>query len=117
MNNRKTLIAVAVLVAVVAVAIPTCQMVGCNMKTGAVMPWGNHALPGFFSTCGGTYVFNSAPSAVVPAGTDSLLVVLVAAFIAAAALVVPRTEAHFVLARTGAPPPPPEDPLGARFRV
>lgn len=116
-NTRKALIALAIVVAVVAVVVPTCRMVGCSMSVGSTMPWGQQTTAGLFGDCGGTYVVNATPTAVVPAGADSLVVALVAAFLAAAALFSPRSVTRSALIVEPTPPPPPEDPRGMRLRL
>lgn len=115
-HNRKTLVALAIVIAFVAVVVPTCQMVGCSM-TGS-MPWGHHMEGfGFTSDCGGTYVTNSAPSAIVPAGADSLTLAVFAAVVAAVALSRPPLLVQAIRSHASDPPPPPEEPRGERFRV
>jgi hypothetical protein len=113
-NNRKALIALAIVVAIVAIVVPTCRMVGCSM--GGAMPWGHHAdFVGIYSYCGGTYVTSSAPAAIVPAGADSLVLALVASVVAAVALIRPPLVVQTVSAHASDPPPPPEDPKGERL--
>lgn len=112
------MVALAIVVALVAIVIPTCRMVGCApMKMGAAMPFGHQPLASIFSDCGGDFVINSAPVAVVPAGADSLTLTLSAAVLAAFALLVPRMTVSRANAVAFVPPPPPEVPRGERFRV
>lgn len=113
--HSRALIALAIVVAFVAIVVPTCRMVGCSM-TGGAMPWGHSMIPGFFGDCGGTYLTNGAPTAIVPSGVDSLVLALVFAVFAAAALYRPRTVVQRIVSHSADPPPPPEDPLGQRFR-
>lgn len=117
LNSKRALLVLIVVVAFVAVVVPTCRMIGCNMKMGAITPFGHHTLPGMYSTCGGEMVFNSVPQAVVPSGADSLTVALIGAVLAAVALLSPRSQSRFVPVRAQAPPPPPEDPLGTRLTL
>lgn len=109
--NRKALIALAIVVAFVAIVVPTCRMVGCSM---GAMPFGEMEMPGFFGACGGTFVTSGAPSAVVPAGADSLTVALVSLVLAAAVFFQPKVRAVHITMHPADPPPPPEDPLGMR---
>ncbi len=107
----------AVALALVAIVMPTCRMVGCAMEMGSVAPWGVQDVAGLFSDCGGEYVTSTAPFAIVPAGADALLVSLFAVAFAAVAGMVQLSasrSAAFVVAR---PPEPPEPPLGARLRL
>lgn len=122
LDNRKALIALAIAIAFLAVAIPTCRMVGCSMESGSMasmdmMHMGSGAELGFFSTCGGEYSTTEGPLAIVPLGADVLVLAFAAACVAAGALASPMTVSRPVLVADATPPPPPEDPLGVRFRV
>ena len=116
-NMRKLTLPLILVVAVVAVIIPACQMVGC---TGSmrylplITDVTSFTNP---SSCGGTFVFDKTPTAIVPAGADSLTLTLVAALGVAAVLFAPRVEARPVRIVRIEPPPPPEDPRGERFLV
>jgi len=102
----------AVVLAVV--LIPTCQMIGCTMSA---MPFfGGQGLT-ISAPCDGTYVTNSAPLGVVPAGAGSILLTLLAAVIVAMPLLFSSLRAQPVLIEVAEPPPPPEDPRGERLRV
>jgi hypothetical protein len=114
-HNRKALIALAIVVAFVAIVVPTCRMVGCSM--GGAMPFGHSNMAGFFGDCGGTYVTSTAPSAVVPAGADALVLALVTAVFAALVLAKPPVVVQAVRVHDADPPPPPEDPRGERLRL
>jgi len=117
LNSRKALVTLAVIVAVVAIVVPTCRMVGCSMEMGGVAPWGAQTVAGLFSDCGGEYVVSSTPVAVVPSGADSLTVALVAAVVAALALMVPALTSRPLALVAISPPAPPEPPLGVRLRL
>ena len=114
---RKLIVPLIVAVAIVAVVIPSCQMIGCTMPM-RFMPLITDGVsftnP---SSCGGTFVFGNAPSAVVPSGANSLMLTLVAALAIAAVLFSPRVEASPLRIVRVEPPPPPEDPRGERFLV
>lgn len=113
--NNRALIAIAIVIAFVAIVVPTCRMVGCSMGTGG-MSWGHVETPGFFGSCGGTYVTNDAPAAVVPAGADSLVLALVAVLMLAVLIAPPQLRVQQILAHSSDPPPP-EDPRGERLRI
>jgi len=113
---RKALLPLAIVVAIVAVAVPTCRMVGCDMDMGAmrfVPMQGVHLT----APCPGTWELSSAPAGTVPNGGGSLLLTFIAALAAVVVLFSPQVVSRPVLARVSNPPPPPDDPLGARFRV
>lgn len=116
-NHKRALIALAIALAFVAIVVPTCRMVGCSMTLGSAMPFGSQEMPGFFGSCGGTYVTSSAPTAILPAGTDALVLALVGAVIAALALMQPPASVQTIRVHAADPPPPPEDPRGERLRV
>ncbi|TLM79505.1 MAG: hypothetical protein FDZ75_08775 [Actinobacteria bacterium] len=113
---RRTMLALAIVIAIVAVVVPTCRMVGCSMETGSMGLMRGCEL-GFWSHCGGTWVTNAAPDAVVPAGSDALTLALVAMVAAALALLAPRVAASPVRVIDPTPPPPPREPRGERFRI
>lgn len=113
---RKTMLALAIVIAIVAVVVPTCRMVGCSMDMGP-MGFMHFGGVGFSSHCGGTWVTNVAPDAVVPSGADGLTLALVAMVAAALALLMPKMTASPVRVIEPTPPPPPQDPRGERFRI
>lgn len=116
-RHNRAVVALAIVVAFVAILVPTCRMVGCSMSSGGSMAWGHSMLPSFFGDCGGTYVTNGVPTAIVPGSMDTLVLALVAAVMAAAVLYRPRVAFQRIISHPPDPPPPPEDPLGARFTV
>ena len=115
-HMRRMLLPLAIVVAIVAIAVPTCRMVGCDMSMGA-MPFvpfnGSH----ISADCPGQWEVFTAPSSTLPSGSYSLILTLVAALVAAVVLFAPQVAPRPVLARVSNPPPPPEDPRGERFRV
>lgn len=114
-HSRKAQIALVIVVAFVAVVVPACRMVGCSM--GGAMAWGHMDGAGFFNDCGGEYITNSTPTAVVPSGADSLTLALVAAVMLALSLFTPRVSVQRIRSHSSDPPPPPTEPRGERFRV
>lgn len=115
-HNRRMMIALAVVIAVVAIVVPTCRMVGCSMPMSAPM-MGHLPMTILFGDCGGELVYNGAPTAVVPSGLDSLTVALLAAVMAAVALALPRTTPRAVFVSETGSPPPPVEPGGMRLRL
>jgi hypothetical protein len=92
-------------------------MVGCSINMGGAMPFGHQPTPGFFSDCGGSYVMNGAPAAVIPAGMENLVLTLGTFLLGAVALMSPSRSFGLVRARSSLPPPQPDDPLGTRLRI
>ena len=113
---RRFILPLAIVVAIVAIAVPTCRMVGCDMDMGA-MPFVPHNGPHLSSACLGQWEFNSAPTGIVPGGTDSLILSFLVAIAAVVVLTSPQRTARPVLAFAGDPPIPPLAPRGERFRV
>lgn len=111
------MVAVAIAVAFIAVVVPTCRMVGCSMSVGSTMPWGYQPMAGLFGDCGGEYLVNATPTAVIPPGLASLFLVLMALVLGAAMLHSPQRQASVARTSRSGPPPPPEDPRGMRLRV
>lgn len=116
-HTRKTMIVLAIVVAVVAIVIPTCRMVGCSMEMGGAMPFGTQWTPGFFADCGGEFVVNGTPVAVVPSVADALTLALLGSIVAALALWRPRVVVTPIRFVDASPPPPPENPRGERLRL
>jgi hypothetical protein len=116
-NSRKTMIALAVAVALVAIVVPMCRMVGCSMETGYMGFMHSGSAPGLFGDCGGEYTSTFGPAGIVPPGGQSLLLTLVAALGVAAFVFSPQRVVGHVSDVYAMPPPPPEDPRGERFRV
>lgn len=118
-NMNRFALTLAIMMALVAIAIPTCQMVGCDM---GLMPSG--AMPfmpdgGAYTDCPGEWVVNSGgQSGIIPSGIDSMTLTLLAGIVALAVFVLaPNVQVSRVQSYRTDPPPPPEDPLGMRFRV
>lgn len=111
-----TLGSLAVVIAVVAIMVPTCVMVGCTMSGGMMyVPFSD--TPSVSSSCGGTYVYSKTPVGVMPADA-STLIAFVAALLIAVAFVAPRLVAQGpVRALCGGPPPPPDDLGGVRLLI
>ena len=108
--------ALVVMMAVVAIAIPTCTMIGCDMGMGGGMPFMPSGA-GIFNSCPGEWVSNTGPAGVLPSGIENIVIVLGAFVVAAAITLAPRESTSMVQARAAEPPPPPEDPLGQRTRI
>jgi hypothetical protein len=121
LHSKKAMIAFAVVIAFVAIVLPTCRMVGCSMSSmGGSMggSMGMHDMGlSFNNACDGSMVTNVAPLAIVPAGAESLVLALVAALVAALVLFRPPVLVQAVRSHSTDPPPPPEDPRGERLRV
>jgi len=115
-NNRKTAVALVVMIAVVAIMIPTIAMVGCDMGMGSGMPFMPSGT-GIFNACPGSWVVSSSPAGVLPTDAMSLLLVFGAMLLAAAIVLAQRESVSVVVVESNDPPPPPEDPLGQRIRL
>jgi len=104
-------------IAVAAVVVPTCQMVGCDMSGGAMPYFGHITGTAISAPCGGTTVTNQSPPGIVPSTADSLTLALSVAVLGVMALVVsPQTE-ESALVEVIEPPPPPDDANGERLRI
>lgn len=117
-DMRRLLLPLIVVFAIVAVIVPTCQMVGCT----APMRFLPLVTTGLSITgpggCGGAFVFSNAPLAVPPTGADSLLLSLATGLaVAGAALFAPRADLTPVRVVRVELPPPPEDPRGERLLI
>jgi hypothetical protein len=115
-HMRRMLLPLAIVVAIVAVAVPTCQMINCDMEMGA-MPFVPFSGTRMSAECPGEWAVFTSPASTLPSGSDSLLLTLVAAIFAAVVLLAPQLAGRPLLVRVSNPPPPPEEPRGERFRV
>ena len=115
-NNRKVAMALVVMMALVAVGIPTLTMVGCDMGMSGGMPFMPSGV-GIFNSCAGEWVTNSGPVGVLPNGAENIILTLGALVVAIALTFAPRESIRMVQALVAEPPPPPEDPLGQRTRI
>ncbi|NTU71215.1 MAG: hypothetical protein HGB10_05295 [Coriobacteriia bacterium] len=113
---RGLTLSLVVVIALVAVAVPTCRMVGCDMDMGA-MPFVPFSGAHLTSDCGGEWAFSSTPVGTLPSSALNLLLSLAAAMVAALVLFGPQLASRPLLAMVSNPPPPPELPRGERFRV
>jgi ABC-type spermidine/putrescine transport system permease subunit II len=102
-----------IIIAMVAVLLPLCMMVGCGMSTTQML---GSSMLGFSSACATTMTSN-AEAAIAPANLQSLILTLVAALGAVFVFATPRHSTRLIRVLAEDPPAPPEDPLGARFIV
>ena len=115
-NNRRVAIALVVMMAVVAIAIPTITMVGCDMGMGGGMPFMPSGT-GIYNGCAGEWATTTGPAGVLPNGAENLLLALSVAIVAVAVTFSPPQTVMPVRIMADEPPPPPEDPLGQRTRI
>jgi hypothetical protein len=115
-NNRRVAMVLVTVMAVVAIAIPTCSMIGCDMGMSGGMPFMPSGT-GIFNACTGEWVTSTGPAGVLPSGAENLVLALSAVLLVAALVLAPRAEIRAVPAFIAEPPPPPEDPLGQRTRI
>ncbi len=106
-----------VVLAIVAIAVPTCRMINCEMDMSKGMPFMPRGLGIYNPACGGEWLTTTGPKGVVPGGAESLLLSFAVAVVMAVVLFAPQLSARPVFAFSAQPPPPPEDPRGERFRV
>ena len=81
--------ALIVMMAVVAIAIPTCTMLGCDMSMGQGMPFMPSGT-GIYNECSGEWFTSTGPAGIVSNGVESLMLSLVAAAFVAAVVLAPR---------------------------
>lgn len=106
------------MIALVAIVVPTCRMVGCSTEMGYTGFMHAGTTAGFFGTCGGEYSTTSGPEGIIPTVVQSILLSLIGAVALVAKLATPQFVSRPVWLVDASPPPaPPEDPRGERFRV
>jgi hypothetical protein len=116
-DSRKTMMNVMLAIALLAVAIPMCQMIGCEMgMCGGMMPFHHHGTT-LGNPCGGTWVGSASQVGILPTNIFSALIALIAA-IGLMAFVMPmmRESRQLVVIEANSPPDP-IPPRGERFRV
>lgn len=105
-------------IAVLAVAIPTCQMIGCEMSmcgTGMMMPI-HHTGTTFGEPCGGSWLGSAGQIGVVPEFSGLLTALFAALGLAALLLPATRDSRQLIVVEANSPPDP-ISPRGERFRV
>lgn len=115
-GNRKTILTVMLAIAVLAVAIPTCVMIGCdmgNMCGGMTAALGNFGST-FSNQCAGTVVANAGQIGIVSSELLTMLMALVA-IVAAFLMFAPRVHFEPVRLVDANAPPPPLEPRGERW--
>jgi hypothetical protein len=115
-DKRRRIMAVLLAVAMLAVAVPTYVMVGCDMgKCDGMTSISTQLGTSFGDACDGTWLASATVTGVIPGGFITILLTLIAAMAAAVALFSPSLELRPVrLVRANAPPPP-LDPRGERY--
>lgn len=113
LDIRKSLMVALLAVLVLAVVLPLCQMLACEMY--GEMPSG--PADGFAgAVCDALAMSSAAQPALTGSFASLLLLVAFALCASALALNSPR-KLSFELARAGAPPSPQLDPLGVRILI
>jgi hypothetical protein len=113
------MLALVIAIAVVTVAIPMCQMIGCSMSmSGGMMRISTHPGPSIGNPCDGLWMSSGGSQyGVPPSEFTTALLTLLAAIVAAVVLFSPRMAMRFVRIVDANGPPPPFEPRGERFIV
>lgn len=112
---RKVSLTMAVVVAMIAIALPLCQALACDMGMGSMSS--SFDGTGFSSACDLGTMITTAPAGVVPPGAQSLLFSLAMLVVMALVTVFPPRQLRLVRAVAEDPPAPPEDPRGVRLII
>lgn len=116
LDRSRISLALVIAIAVLVVAIPTCQMIGCDMSmSGGMMAISTHPGPSLGALCGGTWVSSTSLLGTPPTEFISAFLVLLAAMAVAMKLFSPMAEMRPVRVVDANAPPPPLDPRGERF--
>ena len=114
-DMRRMMLALVIAIAVVSVAIPTCQMVACSMDMSAgMMRIFPSTAASIHAACDGTWVTSSSPLGVT-SEFSALMLTFIAAFAGALLLFAPQLSARAIRVVDANAPPPPLDPRGQRF--
>ena len=116
-HMRRLMLPLAIVVAIVAIAVPTCRMVGCDMGDMGAMAFVPFNGAHLSAMCPGQWEITSSPTGIIPSGSGPIVLGFLAALAAAVMLIAPQRTERLTFAFVGDPPPPPEDPRGVRIRV
>jgi hypothetical protein len=115
-DKSKMMLSAMMVIVVLAVAIPTCQMIGCNMgMVGGMMRISTHPGPTFSAPCDGTWVSSATQIGIVPSNFFAALVALVAVLAMAKMMFSPTMAARPLYIADSNAPPPPVEPRGERY--
>jgi len=112
---RRVSLTMAIVVAMIAIALPLCQALACDMGMGSMASPFSGA--GFSETCDLGAMTTTAPVSVVPPGAQSLLFSFAMLIVMAFVTVFPPRQQRLVRAVAEDPPAPPEDPRGVRLII
>lgn len=112
-NIDRVSLTMVIIISVVAVLLPLCMAIGCDMATMGMT--GSSTL-GFSSKCADVMA-SGAQAAIAPGSPQSLIMLLVAAFCMAFVLAAPQPIRRFLRVVAEDPPAPPEDPRGVRLII
>ena len=114
-DRRRMMLALVIAVAVLSVAIPTCQMVACSMDmSGGMMRIFPSTTASIHGACDGTWLSSNSPLGVMN-DFSTLILALIAAFAGALMLLAPQLSTRSIRVVDANAPPPPLDPRGQRF--
>ncbi len=104
----------AIVVAMIAIALPLCQALVCDMGVATM----THTPGiGFAPACDLGAMTATAPAGVVPPGSQSLIFALAMLIVVALMVVSPPRQMRFMRSVAEDPPDPPEDPRGVRLII
>jgi len=110
---RKFSVGMLIIIAMIAVLLPLCMAISCDMGMGEVM--GSSTL-GLSAECI-TTVTGGAQAAITPGNQQSLILTLVAALAVALVIAFPPLTMTPLRALAEVPPDPPDDPRGVRLII
>ena len=112
LNMRKFFLTMVLIVGLIAVAVPVCQMVACAMSADG-MPFSS--TPIVKGVCDSLSMHATGPAGSVPPSSESLLLILMGGLAAMVVLLDPPRALVGAVAFASDPPTPPEDPRGVRL--
>lgn len=112
---RRVSLTMAVVVAMLAIALPLCQAIICDMSMGSMSS--SHMGTIFSGACDLGVMTSTTPAGVVPPGAQSLLLSLAMLIVMALVTVFPPRQLRLIRVVAEDPPAPPEDPRGVRLII
>ena len=111
---RRISLTMALIVAMMTVIVPLCQMVDCSMSSGAM----SHSAGAILSSnCDIGSTADTRVSSVAPVSSESLTSSHVALAEATLVIALPPRQLRFLRTAAEVPPTPPDDPRGVRLII
>lgn len=114
LDIHRVSLTMVIIIAMITVALPLCQMFVCDMPAGMMSHHGGLTLG---SDCDLGTLSSTSTSGIVPPGAQSIFFLLAALLGVAITMLFPTRQVSLVRVVAEEPPAPPEDPRGERLII